>query len=362
MWSGDHKQTPGGLHKSDEARAFRRKLMRRPIVLGGDTKFIPPHMLGAIVHPYVQDVPGHQVAGLRQLLHESTRQPLGLSTRSVAVFHELCKETIGVCWDAGITPCCCAAIAVLWLALAPERFPLQADTFSCAAGTAGKQKWSLILPSSARVSELTYVTIIGARYPELDTVQNDIIQFGNYLQAEQCTRGGFLPIFWDAPYSYINASIDIGEVVDWITDKFVVANKGDLAVLHNRNKMVNAFANTEWVSGSGGAIISRSVTSCAGMTACLVLLAQTRVGFLSGGREKSFHQLPPQEQAAQREEACAKATVALTRAQEICFIMGPLDMRGLVGASTIIGCLKYGACFSGLDEPGRPCFPCQAEG
>ena len=65
------------------------------------------------------------------------------------------------------------------------------------------------------MSELTYVTIIGARYLELDTVQNDIIQFGNYLQEEQCTRGGFLPIFWDAPYSYINASTDIGEVVDW---------------------------------------------------------------------------------------------------------------------------------------------------
>ena len=31
VWCGDHKQTPGGLRKSDEARAFRRKLMRRPI-------------------------------------------------------------------------------------------------------------------------------------------------------------------------------------------------------------------------------------------------------------------------------------------------------------------------------------------
>ena len=121
----------------------------------------------------------------------------------------------------------------------------------------------------------------------------------------------------------------------------MVAHKGDLAVLHNRNKMVNAFTNTEWVSGSGGAIISRSVTSCAGMTAYLVLLAQTRVGFLSGGRGKSFHQLPTQEQASQKEEAYARATVALTRAQQICFIMGPLDMRGLVGAATIIGCLKY---------------------
>eukprot|EP00434_Breviolum_minutum_P046138 symbB.v1.2.041566.t1/scaffold8358.1/size6671/1 len=147
---------------------------------------------------------------------------------------------------------------------------------------------------------------------------------------------------WLFAYSYINASTDIGEVVDWIKSKFVVAKEGDLAVLHNRNKMVNAFATTEWVAGSGEAIISRSVTSCAGMTAYLVLLAQTRVGFLSGGRGKSFHQLTPQEQAAQKEEAFARATVALTRAQQICFIMGPLDMRGLVGAATIMGCLKYG--------------------
>ena len=33
IWCGDHKETPGGLRKSDEARAFRRKLMRRPIAL-----------------------------------------------------------------------------------------------------------------------------------------------------------------------------------------------------------------------------------------------------------------------------------------------------------------------------------------
>ena len=70
VWCRDHKQTPGRLRKSYEARAFRRKLMRRPIALRGDTKFIPPRMLGAIAHPYVQDVPGLQVGGLRQLLHE----------------------------------------------------------------------------------------------------------------------------------------------------------------------------------------------------------------------------------------------------------------------------------------------------
>ena len=61
-----------------EARAFRRKLMRRPIALRGDTKLISPHMLGTIVHPYVQDVPGPQVAGLRQLLHEKHSATAGV--------------------------------------------------------------------------------------------------------------------------------------------------------------------------------------------------------------------------------------------------------------------------------------------
>ena len=28
IWCGDHKQTPGGLRKTDEAKAFRRKLLR----------------------------------------------------------------------------------------------------------------------------------------------------------------------------------------------------------------------------------------------------------------------------------------------------------------------------------------------
>ena len=312
-------------------------------------------MLGARVLPYVQGVPGPQMADLRQLLQESTRQPLALSSTGVDALQCLCQETIGRCWEAVVTPCCCAAIVVLWLTLSPEKFPLQADTFGSAAGIAGKQKWALILPSSARVSELTYITIVGTRYPELDTFQNDIIQFGNYLQGEQSTRGGFLPIFWDAPFSYIHASTDIGEVVDWIRGKFSVTKEGNknLAVLHNRNKMVNAFATTEWVAGSDGAVLSRSVTSCAGMTAYLVLLAQTRVGFLSQGRGKSFHQLTQQEQNAQKEEAFARATVALNRAQ-ICIIMGPLDMRGLVGAATIMGCLKYGACFSGLDAQDQP--------
>ena len=79
-----------------------------------------------------------------------------------------------------------------------------------------------------------------------------------------------------------------------------------------------------------GAVQSKSVTSCAGITAHFVLLAQTKVGFLSGGRSRRMKELPEKEVLAQLEEAYARATVALTRAQKLCIIMGPLDMRGLV--------------------------------
>ena len=96
--------------------------------------------------------------------------------------------------------------------------------------------------------------------------------------------------------------------------------------------------------GSDGAIISRSLTSCA-----YDGLSRTACSNLVGG--KSFNELTPQEQTAQKEEVFARATVALTRAQQICFIMGSLDMRSLVAAATIMGCLKYGSyCSISVEE------------
>ena len=72
------------------------------------------------------------------------------------------------------------------------------------------------------------------------------------------------------------------------------------------------------------------------------------------GTRKKFPSTHTTRTGVQREEAFARETVALTRAQQICLIMGPVDMRGLVGAATIMVCLKYGASFSGLDDQDDP--------
>ena len=45
IWTGDHKQTPGGLKKTPEAIAFRHKMMKRPIGLRCGTTLVQPHRL-----------------------------------------------------------------------------------------------------------------------------------------------------------------------------------------------------------------------------------------------------------------------------------------------------------------------------
>ena len=207
------------------------------------------------------------------------------------------------------------------------------------AGVSGRQKWGLVLSSSARVSQVTYQTAVGVRYPELVTFNGTQWKFGKYVQQESPLPGGFLPIFWDVPRANIHAVEDIRAVVDWLLERcdFQPDAKSNLAVLHN------LFRASNWVSSSHDSIVSRGVTTCAGMTAHTVLLAQTKVGFLTGGRKKSFRLLSEDEQMVQLEEAYARATVAITRARSLCLIMGPLDMKGLLGAATVMGTLMYGA-------------------
>ena len=341
VWSGDHRQTPGGLKKSQEAKAFRKKLTKRPLALRCQTQYIQAHDFGKIVLRYLDCPKGSFAWKLRQLLMDGSA---AIDPAVGQFWHELIGDS-PPCLSTEIQR---AAYAILWMGLRGEREGLPsmlATSFAEAAGVSGRQKWGLVLSSSARVSQVTYQTVVGVRYPELVTFNGTQWKFGKYVQQESPLPGGFLPIFWDVPRANIHAVEDIGAVVDWLLERydFQPDAKSNLAVLHNRNDMTNLFRASNWVSSSKDSIVSRGVTTCAGMTAHTVLLAQTKVGFLTGGRKKSFRLLSEDEQMVQLEEAYARATVAITRARSLCLIMGPLDMKGLLGAATVMGTLMYGA-------------------
>ena len=74
-----------------------------------------------------------------------------------------------------------AAFAILWMGLRGEREGLPsmlATSFAEAAGVDGRQKWGLVLCGSARVSQVTYQTVVGVRYPELVTLDGTTWNFG----------------------------------------------------------------------------------------------------------------------------------------------------------------------------------------
>ena len=83
IWCGDHKQTPGGLRKTDEAKAFRRKLLRRPIALRGNTEYLQPNMLGKVVLRYLEDVDDPIVNEPREMVLETVGGTQLLSKRGV---------------------------------------------------------------------------------------------------------------------------------------------------------------------------------------------------------------------------------------------------------------------------------------
>ena len=121
IWCGDHKQTPGGLRKTDEAKAFRRKLLRRPIALRGDTEYIQPNMLGKVVLRYLADVDDPVVKAIRALLVELLGEARQLTLGCVATLQTICRE-VGCDFHQGLcSPVFCTAVVVLWLAPHTER-------------------------------------------------------------------------------------------------------------------------------------------------------------------------------------------------------------------------------------------------
>ena len=278
IWSGDHRQTPGGLQQTEEAKKFRRKLLKRPLALRCPTQYIQPHGLADVVARYLE---GHPVFCKQRPSHVQGDQ--------------IWADLVGQGEVKVSTQVQKAAVVILWLAMpGNEVANARSTTFAEAAGLDGKQKWGGSFPVVPRRS-LEFATLRWC-FPALqDTPLVDLFHLMRIYVAASCLSFGMYPgltcmLLW---------------MVDWLQlqFKFFRDAKSSLAVLHDQNDMVTHFKASSWVSEAQGAVVSRGVTTCAGMTAHTVIVAQTKIGFLTGGRRASFLELPQDEQDIQLEEA-----------------------------------------------------------
>ena len=153
---------------------FRRKLLKRPLARRCPTEYIQPHGLHPCSLPTERD----------QATACSGRSNMGRIGWTAMRGDEL---------------------------LIPAPKPLQ-KLPDWRVGKSG----GLVLSSSARVTQMTYQTAIGVRYPELVTVNPTGCTFGRFVPPDEDLPGGFLPVFWDVPRANVHAVVDIGAVVDWL--------------------------------------------------------------------------------------------------------------------------------------------------
>ena len=178
LWLGDHRQTPRGLRKSTAARRFRQKLLRRPVALRGNSEKVQPNTLYKVVVRYLTGTPLSPAYPLTQLMQPDQLLPQNAHEQ----IEVLAKELLGTyaTWLTEIVPR--TALTVLWLATHRHDVDtMVAQGLVEAAGLRGRQNWALILSSRARVSKVTYETVIAVRYPELDADTPTHVTFGNWL-------------------------------------------------------------------------------------------------------------------------------------------------------------------------------------
>ena len=184
MWSGDHRQTPGGLKKSKASKSFRKKLTKRPLALRGQIGYVQAHDLGNIAMRYLDCPKDSFPWKLRQLLEDGST---AIDPAVAQFWHDLIGDS-PPCLSREIQR---AAFAILWMDLRREREGLPsmlATSFAEAAEVAGRQKWDLVLSSSTRVSQVTYQTVVGVRYPELVTFNGTNWNFGKFVPHRDCNE------------------------------------------------------------------------------------------------------------------------------------------------------------------------------
>ncbi len=97
------------------------------IALRGNTDYLQPHMLGSVVVRYLEGTDGSPVDDIWMLLAEGLSSDPKLTGASLSTLKMLSQEVVGVFFERFHAPVLRAALAVLWLSLHREKFPLLAD-------------------------------------------------------------------------------------------------------------------------------------------------------------------------------------------------------------------------------------------
>ena len=212
--------------------------------------------------------------------------------------------------------------------LLPMASDLQATLNSETAGVANLHAWGLVLPSSSRVSPVTYHSVVAVRYPMLCRQVDDMWELGSFASRGVPNRPpGFQLVLWDTnPQLNGLVAADLDAVVSRLILNFPThARYADgLFVMTTATDHKNNLNRSALKKNNPRSLRVETIANSAGGTAQVAVVAQPSIGFLNGRFNRDG---TPTEDT---EDCLGRITVGLTRSKSVTVLLvSPLDMLGL---------------------------------
>ena len=371
LWTGDSEQTPGGIDRAARnAKRSRQLLLAKKHGLRSDRNYYMPANLADAMIRLLDGSANEGLAALSQILKRgqptlgqlwtshlspqdaedlraaSTVLP-GLRAQFEAAQPNMQRHSRFV--DSELLEGTTlnfprSLVRLAWIlqhaaTLLPMAGDIQAVLNSQTAGVSDIHAWGLMLPSSSRVSPVTYHAVVAVRYPNLCRQINGLWELGSFAS-------GGLP---DKPPGFqlcfgilmrINGLVatDLETLVSEVLTPFphnagfadglfVMTTATDHKNNLNRSVLKKDYTRTLRVE---------TIANSAGGTAQVSIVAQPSIGFLN---TKYYSNGSPTEDT---EDCLGRITVGLTRSKSLTLLVSPLDMMGLMGMAQVIATIAYG--------------------
>ena len=224
--------------------------------------------------------------------------------------------------------------------LLPMAGDIQAVLNSQTAGVSDVHAWGLMLPSSSRVSPLTYHSVVAVRYPDLCRCINSAWELGSFASGGIPSKPpGFQFILWDTN-ARINGlvAVDLETLVSQVLS-YYPTNAGfanGLFVMTTATDHKNNLNSSALKKNYARTLRVETIANSAGGTAEVAIVAQPSTGFLN---TRFYPNGSPTEDT---EDCLGRITVGLTRSKSLTLLVSPLDMMGPMGMAQVIATIAYG--------------------
>ena len=372
LWTGDSEQTPGGIDRAARnAKRSRQLLLAKKHGLRSDRNYYMPANLADAMIRLLDGSANEGLAALSQILkrgqptlgqlwtsHLSPQDEEDLRAASTVLpglraqfeaaqpnmqRHSRFVDSELLAGTAINFPR--SLVRLAWIlqhaaTLLPMAGDIQAVLNSQTAGVSDIHAWGLMLPSSSRVSPVTYHAVVAVRYPDLCRQINGLWELGSFASGGLPDKPpGFQLVLWDTN-ARINGLVatDLETLVSEVLTPFphnagfadglfIMTTATDHKNNLNRSVLKRDYVRTLRVE---------TIANSAGGTAQVSIVAQPSIGFLN---TKYYSNGSPTEDT---EDCLGRITVGLTRSKSLTLLVSPLDMMGLMGMAQVIATIAYG--------------------